>query len=135
MSPSAVRPNSCRRGRGWQYLVDWEGYGPEDRTWVPGSFILDPALIDDYHPSRPSGSLDRQVAVVEGGYCWDPEACPPEGTKDLPAEGMFHWEEAQRETQDTLEGLCFSAGLGAPWDSPGGLVQVAEETGPQISGR
>lgn len=28
--------------------------------------------------------------------------------------GMSHWREALRRTQDTLDGLCFLAGLGTP---------------------
>uniref|UniRef100_A0A3B5LFY1 Chromo domain-containing protein n=1 Tax=Xiphophorus couchianus TaxID=32473 RepID=A0A3B5LFY1_9TELE len=54
----AVHP----RGRGRQYLVDWEGYGPEHRSWIPRSFILDPDLIS---------SFERSSAPTS--------SCPPRG--------------------------------------------------------
>uniref|UniRef100_A0A8C6NWT0 Chromo domain-containing protein n=1 Tax=Nothobranchius furzeri TaxID=105023 RepID=A0A8C6NWT0_NOTFU len=59
------------RGRGRQFLVDWEGYGPEHREWIPGSWIEDISLIRDFEASRgSSSSASSSSAGPPGGIPW-----------------------------------------------------------------
>ena len=84
-----------RRGRGFQYLVDWVGYGPEDRSWVPRSYLADPGLLRAFyleHPqavgrspgvSRREGGpvVNRQVATPPAPHsCSELRAEPPSET-------------------------------------------------------
>lgn len=64
-----------RRGQDLQYLVDWEGYILEKRTWVPKSFILESFFIYEFHrtypdkPGRSPGSSrwEGGTVIVQAG--------------------------------------------------------------------
>jgi hypothetical protein len=41
--------DSRRRGRGWQFLVRWVGYGPEDDEWLPAIELQDCEALDNWY--------------------------------------------------------------------------------------
>ncbi|KAK3509718.1 hypothetical protein QTP70_008464 [Hemibagrus guttatus] len=55
--------NSCRLRNRLQYLVDWESYGPEERSWVNAMDILDPSLTEEFHRARLDRALLHPLAI------------------------------------------------------------------------
>lgn len=60
-----VHRRRCR----WHYLVDSDGYGPEERSWVPQRHILDKDLLRDFYQDQGARRHPLKGGGVLFGFC------------------------------------------------------------------
>uniref|UniRef100_A0A803TTC3 Chromo domain-containing protein n=1 Tax=Anolis carolinensis TaxID=28377 RepID=A0A803TTC3_ANOCA len=61
--------DSCFHRRRLQYLIDWVGFGPEERSWEDASTVHTPDLVRRFHqayPTKPRPRDSRGRALNEG---------------------------------------------------------------------
>ncbi|KIM92140.1 hypothetical protein PILCRDRAFT_247 [Piloderma croceum F 1598] len=51
--------NSRRRGRGWQFLVRWSGYGPQHDLWLAAGKLADCEALDLWYRNGGDGPDTR----------------------------------------------------------------------------
>jgi len=51
--------NARRHGHGWQYLVQWVGYGPEHNRWLAGSALEECVALNWWLDSSRDGPASR----------------------------------------------------------------------------
>lgn len=57
----------CQAGR-IQYLVDWQGYSPEERCWVDARDILDPSLMEEFELPEPARPLPMGTSTSKNTW-------------------------------------------------------------------
>ncbi|XP_056130605.1 uncharacterized protein LOC130107851 [Lampris incognitus] len=119
-----------RRGRGYQYLVDWVGYGPEDRSWVPRSYLADPALLEEFYRAHPN-AIGRSPGVFRrrGGpvVVTPPRAAAPARSSHSPSSDEPETSERSRsETSAALHQVFAIIHQAHLWQS-GSLLQEASQ--------
>jgi hypothetical protein len=60
----------CRRGRGWQFLVRWSGYGPEHNLWLAALALDECAALDEWYVKGGGWSGEQRRSGMRPGHRW-----------------------------------------------------------------